>query len=248
MLNRVCRIFRPVLALGLVLFLLAGSAIPAYASVGTYSDIMVTHNGKLSEVKNGKTFTIYLNPRTGEKRLKNGTERYGTAFLWPAKNYFTKVSTSNKKVISVGNSYLYGWMENNEAGGTKLYIKPQKTGKAKLTYTYGGKKNTVTVVVKKWVNKPAAKIAVAGKACKPTSATGCRYTFSAGDGVLAGKSIKVTPRTGWKVKGILWEDASGKTRTIKNGKKIPSKVTSIRIVMKNAKTGGIEDVELQGTN
>ena len=216
-------------------------ATPAFAAEYNFN-YLASVKGSLKQVSNGKTLTLYLNPRTG---TENGRQT-GVVYYWHGKSGFTKVKSSKRSVAIAGNEWNYiGQAANTKQSGTDLWLMPRKVGKTTLTYTYKGKVRKVNVVVKKW-ESPIKKLVVGGKVVK-ASKKGSLYVYKFGNKKIDGKRIKITSKPGWAIKGIYEVDDCGYSTTkIKNGSKIKAYYNHVRIVMKNKKTGATEDVLLKG--
>lgn len=180
------------------------------------------------------TLTLYL--RTKSDRYYQ--ERY---FELGKNDTVANAKSSKSKVVSV-----VAWNNSNQGTVGGMRIIGNKVGKATVSYKLNGKKHTVNVVVKKYVN-PAKKLTFANKnyATKFKNKTQLITDLDK----MQGKKLKVTPASGWKVKSISCntvgstgskESLAGYNPTskkLKNGGMVPKKgVISLYVVMEHKST------------
>lgn len=144
-------------------------------------------------------------------------------FLVPS-GKVSNVKVSNKAVLDTtqskfGTSHYY----------LELYLK--KAGKSKLSYTYKGKTHKVTIVAKKYVN-PCKKLML--------DSTNITKKFNTAREAFvqrtAKRKIRVAPKAGWKIEGIYCQGASGATKKLTNGGKVPAKCKYVWVDMLEIKS------------
>ena len=198
------------------------------------------------------TVTLYMQKNSsGDGTYINDKYYEQDSVTYKGVKPITKLKSSKPKIVAVGANYY------NKTSALQLV--PLKAGTSKVSFTYKGKKRTVTVVVKKRVN-PIKSVKIGSKVYKGTfekSDSNWWYSYSSEAGykehgkllkwkAAKGKRITVTPASGWKVKSI-WVNYYSKSYTytdkkIKNGSKLPNSFgcSRVSILMQNKSTGGYE--------
>ena len=153
----------------------------------------------------------------------------------------TFAKTSNNRVLSVMADAAV------DANIAFMGMSGHRPGRAKVTYTYKGKKRSATVVIKRYEN-PIASLKVGNKTIKGLFA---RDNNDDGDWKLfKGKSLRVIPAKNWKITDMTFDYSTRKGETSKkfrNGSVIPTvkaDYRTISIALKNTKTGGYQEVRL----
>lgn len=177
------------------------------------------------------------------KSKKTTMTKYMYVQLPNYQDSITKVTSSNKKVVSVVTP------TNNS-----FSLKPKKPGKAKVTFRYGKKKYTVSVQVKYWEN-PCKTFKVGKKDyAKNFNASG-RYYLSKQNKDVTGK-LNIVPKKGWKIKRIyvfgMGEVKNKSQITVHGGRYTygdPSigKYHYVRVEFYNKKTGEDTNLTLEFT-
>ena len=145
------------------------------------------------------------------------------AFLIPS-GKVSNVKVSKKAVLGFsqdkfGTSHYY------------LALELKKAGTSRLTYTYKGKSHKVTIVAKKYAN-PCTKLMLDSTNIAPKFNT----MHDAYVQRTAKRKIKVAPKAGWKIEGIYCQGASGATKKLTNGGKIPAKCKYVWVDMLETKS------------
>ena len=153
-------------------------------------------------------------------------------FLIPS-GKVTKVKVSNKKVLGV--------TRKNADGKHYLVLVPKKVGSTKISYVYQGKSYTTTVINKKYVN-PCKKVML--------DSTNVAKKFDRVQDIVvkrtAKRRIKIVPKAGWKITGIYCLGASGATRQLKNGGKIPAKCDFVYVNLLNSSENLAISINING--
>jgi len=235
------RIMQGIVAIVLTVLVMGVSSTTAQAAAKYSLGYSAVHAGSLTQVTNGKTYTVYLHPSTG----KVNNRLTGTLYYWKWTNNFTNVKVGNSNIIVAGNKWS-AWTGENTTKGMQLWLMPRKVGKTTLSYTFKGKTHKVNIVVKSWVKNPIKRLVVSGATLAPKK-YGSEYVYSQGNKNLNGKSIKVVPATGWKIKSIYAVDDMGyDSVAIKNVSRMKVYYNVVHITMQNTSTGAFEDVILTG--
>lgn len=220
--RRTRTLIQAVLAVMIVAMALVAAPTPARA--GTQWD------EKISVLKNGGRITIY--------------EGFGLRRFSCKSQKVSGLRSSNEKVVMVGKR------KGLDDDGTKvdcIYIRGVKPGRAKVSFTYKGKRRTVTVVVKKFVS-PVASLRVGGEDVARYLTSGFKtlpITMN-----CAGKTLSIKPKKGWKVKMIYVGVDLGKNRVegykrLKNGAKMPkNSIGDIDVLFTRPSNGGVNTIGL----
>ena len=198
------------------IMMLAVVATPAQA-------VSVGRRRNVSELKG--TVAVYL-------RAKNPETANGWGAGWQS-FYFKKGEVKNLKSskTSVLDAHLY------ESEGQMVFT-GNKPGTAKVTFKYNGKKRTVKVVVKRYVNA-FKRLTIGGKSYK--KGFNSLYDSTVSFKKLRGKKISVAPAKGWKLVNIVFASGShgDKLAAIRNNAKVPKKASYvIYITLQNKSNKG----------
>lgn len=172
------------------------------------------------------------------KGKNTGLEQYMYINVPNGVGQISKVTSSNKKVVTVANVM-----------GNGFTLKPKKKGTAKVTFQYAKKKYTISVTVKYWEN-PCKSFQVGNKDyAKKFNVSGRYYLRSKTERVK--KKIVITPQKGWKIDRIfVWGPGVVKNKSVvyvstgrySDGDPSVAKYSYINVTFQNKKTG-----EIQGT-
>ncbi len=178
----------------------------------------------------GKTYTVSL--KTAAQYKDNGLRQYQSV-----KKPYVAISDANSSNTSVATT----WVDSYDIGDGKtiyvLKVQIKKTGKTKITYTFAGKKHTVTYIVKKYTN-PLKSLKVGKKnyasLMNPKAIAHGGDTASAAslNDPFTGK-ITIKLKKGWKIKKCwYYKPYNGGMKYFKNGAAIP-KWNTLYIWVKN---------------
>lgn len=176
---------------------------------------------KATSIKNGSTVTIY--------KTTTQIANVPPTFELTAKAGSIKDPKTNN--ASAARAYLFS---NPDTKEDQLVIAGVKSGKAKITFKLNGKKRTVNVVVKNYVN--AFKTIKVGKTSLKGKYKTERTTLVSAKKVR-GKTLTIKPVKGWRIDKIQ-AAMGGSFKNIKNGSKVPKKARGLLIWMQNTKTKG----------
>ena len=138
------------------------------------------------------------------------------------------VPTGEVTKIKVANKAILGAARKTSGGKHYLVLRAKKAGTTKLSFVYQGKSHTVTIINKKYTN-PCKKIVL--------DSTNITKKFNDRQDIIvrrtAKRKISVVPKAGWKITGIYCLGASGATKQLRNGGKIPAKCNFVWVNMLN---------------
>ncbi|MDO4400693.1 MAG: hypothetical protein Q4D27_07085 [Coriobacteriia bacterium] len=197
----------------------------AVAAMATAFMLMVCANTALAEdginidtVKSGFTYTAIYYPHKDDAGM----------------NVWNLYSGKGKAISSVKSSKTAVGAVKLAKGKKSFNLTIKKAGKTKVTYKYKGKKYAVTFKAVKYT-KPVSSLKVGKKQYAPAFAK--RPVSNLG---LAGGKLVVKAASGWSFQSAEYgNDATGVTKSIKNGKKVPASADYINIAMKHKKSGAI---------
>ncbi|MBR3327748.1 MAG: hypothetical protein IKG22_10560 [Atopobiaceae bacterium] len=189
----------------------------ALASVCGVNGVFTKEAG---ELKDGDTITLYMSG-------KRAADESHSIFVWSNSsdaNALTVAKSQNTKIVEI--------VEDWTSSHNDFFICGVKPGRTTVTFKYLGKKRTINVVVKKYVNALQAiklgKTSIRGR-FKTSSYTKAAKLLKKN----RGKKFTVKAKKGWRVcfKAPGYLD-------LKNGSKIPKDATTITVVLQNTKDKG----------
>lgn len=165
-----------------------------------------------------KVVTSYLKGDAGNSRAYLSTRKV------------SGVSSSDPKVVSA-----------SPLGGYGFGVKVRKAGKAKVTYTVGGSKRTLSFTVRKYSNPVKSfKLGLKDYAAKFKKAKS--HNIAKRKANLGRVSVK--PAKGWKLKRIYSGYSARNALTVKNGSKVGGAINLCAVLVHKA-SGLTETVEVR---
>lgn len=146
----------------------------------------------------------------------------------------TKIKVADKAILGAG--------RKTSGGKHYLVLRAKKAGTTKLSFVYQGKSHTVTIVNKKYTN-PCKKIAL--------DSANITKKFNDRQDIIvkrtAKRKITVVPKAGWKIEAIYCLGASGATKQLRNGGKIPAKCKFVWVNMLNTSANLAVTLNINGS-